>query len=72
MTPSLGALTCPVLIVAGDTSAVLTPSILEGVHQLNPRISSVVLPGGHLLPLESPKQCAEQALAFIEAHDKEL
>ena len=70
MTPSLSALTCPVLIVAGETSAVLTPAILEGVLQLNPRISSVVLPGGHLLPLESPKQCAEHTLAFIEAHDQ--
>ena len=72
MTPSLSALICPVLIVAGDTSTVLTPAILEGVHQLNSRISSVVLPGGHLLPLESPEQCAEQALAFIEAHDQVL
>ena len=72
MTPSLSALTCPVLIVAGDTSTVLTPDTLEGVHQLNPRISSVVLPGGHLLPLESPDQCAEHALAFIEAHDQSL
>ena len=72
MTPSLSALTCPMLIVAGDTSTVLTPAILEDVHQLNPRISSVVLPGGHLLPLESPEQCAEQALVFIEAHDQAL
>ena len=72
MTPSLSALTCPVLIVAGDTSTVLTPEILEGVHQLNSRISSVVLSGGHLLPLESPEQCAEQALAFIKAHDQAL
>ena len=72
MTPSLSALTCPVLIVAGDSSTVLTPATLEGVHQLNPRISSVVLPGGHLLPLESPEQCAEQTLAFIEAHDQAL
>ena len=69
MTPSLVALTCPVLIVAGDTSTVLTPIILEAVHRLNPRISSVVLPGGHLLPLESPEQCAEHALAFIKGHD---
>ena len=70
MTPSLSALTCPVLIVAGDASTVLTRATLEGVLQLNPRISSVVLPGGHLLPLESPEQCAEHALAFIEAHDQ--
>ena len=69
MTPSLSALTCPMLIVAGDTSTVLTPVILQAVQQLNPRISSIVLPGGHLLPLESPDQCAEHALAFIEAHD---
>ena len=69
MTPSLSALICPVLIVAGDTSTVLTPAILGGVHQLNPRISSVVLPGGHLLPLETPEQCAERALAFIKTHD---
>ena len=34
----------PVLIVAGDASTVLTRATLEGVLQLNPRISSVVLP----------------------------
>ena len=59
-------LTCPVHIVAGDTSNVLTPATLEWARRLNPRISSVMLPGGHLLPLESPGLCAEQTLAFID------
>ena len=66
MTPALRALTCPVHIVAGDTSNVLTPATLEWARRLNPRISSVMLPGGHLLPLESPGLCAEQTLAFID------
>ncbi|GIR69564.1 MAG: hypothetical protein CM15mP74_08150 [Halieaceae bacterium] len=39
MTPSLSALTCPVLIVAGDASTVLTPAIL-GVCISSTRVSA--------------------------------
>ena len=65
MTWALKRLRCPVLIVAGDQSDVLPAKTLNWVRRLNSNIQTAILPGGHLLPLESPETCAKAALDFV-------
>ena len=69
MKPSLRALKCPMHVIAGESSDVLTEETLELVTGLNERITSQALPGGHLLPLESPELCAEAVAHFLTAQD---
>lgn len=68
MSGAIKRLACPVLVVAGDRSDVLPAKTLEWVASLNPCIQVLTLAGGHLLPLESPKACAEAALDFIASN----
>ena len=68
MTGAIKRLTCPVLVVSGDRSDVLPAKTLDWVTRLNPRIQTLTLAGGHLLPLECPKACAEAALDFIASN----
>ena len=68
MTGSLKSVSCPVLIVAGDTSNVLDTQRLAWAKSLNSLVSVTSLPGGHLLPLETPEACARVAAEFINAH----
>ena len=70
MKPSLSALKCPMHVIAGASSEVLTEETLQLVTGLNERITSQALPGGHLLPLESPELCAEAVTHFLTAQDR--
>ena len=65
--PALKALQCPTLIIAGEQSQILTPETLSWLNGLNKRLTTASLPGGHLLPLESPEICAEAVETFIRA-----
>jgi len=65
MTPALRSLRCPMLVVAGERSDVLQRETLNWVLKQNRVISAQSLPGGHLLPLESPETCAGVASKFI-------
>lgn len=68
MTGPLRSVSCPLLIVAGDTSNVLDAERLAWAKSLNTLVSVTSLPGGHLLPLESPEACARVAADFISTH----
>ena len=68
MTGAIKRLMCPVLVVSGDRSDVLPAKTLDWVTRLNPRIQTLTLAGGHLLPLEFPKACADAALDFIASN----
>lgn len=70
MKPSLRALKCPMHIIAGASSDVLNEKNLAEVESLNERITSQALPGGHLLPLESPELCAEAVTRFLVEHGR--
>jgi pimeloyl-ACP methyl ester carboxylesterase len=67
--PALKALQCPTLIIAGEQSQILTPETLSWLKGLNKRLTTASLPGGHLLPLESPAICAEAVATFIGAQE---
>ena len=68
MTGSLKSVSCPILVVAGDTSNVLDAERLAWAKSLNSLVSVTSLPGGHLLPLEFPEACARVAAEFISTH----
>lgn len=68
MKPSLQRLKCPMHIIAGASSDVLSKKTLREVTSLNEHITSEVLPGGHLLPLQSPESCAEAVIRFLAEH----
>ena len=68
MTGALRRLQCPMLIVAGDQSDVLSAKTLNWARRLNSNIQTTTLSGGHLLPLESPQACADVALDFIQSN----
>jgi len=68
MSAALKSLKCPMLIVAGDRSDVLSEKTLNWTSGLNSKIQTTTLSGGHLLPLESPQACAEVSLDFIAAN----
>jgi pimeloyl-ACP methyl ester carboxylesterase len=68
MTGALKGLKCPVLIVAGDQSDVLSAKTLKWARGLNSNIQTMILDGGHLLPLESPQNCAKAALNFVASN----
>ncbi len=65
ISPALKKLRCPSLIIAGEQSLVLTKDRLKWALDVNPEIKKQIIPGGHLLPLESPETCAREALNFI-------
>ena len=68
MTGALKAVTCPMLIVAGEASDVLNAERLSWVKSINPAIEIQSFEGGHLLPLEAPEACAAAAAGFIRQH----
>ena len=68
MSGALKRLKCPMLIVAGDRSDVLSAKTLNWASGLNSKIQVTTLSGGHLLPLEAPQACAEVALDFIQSN----
>ena len=68
MTGALKAVACPVLIVAGESSDVLTAERLSWAKAINPAMEIQSLAGGHLLPLEAPEACANAAADFIRRY----
>lgn len=66
MSPSLRALPCPLHIIAGESSEVLTSNTLRWARKLNDQVSEQYLPGGHLVPLEAPEACASATVAFLD------
>lgn len=65
MTRALRGLTCPMSILAGADSNVLSADRLRWAQNLNRRITTKIIPGGHLLPLEHPAKCAREILDII-------
>lgn len=58
MGPALKSLRCPLHIVAGESSDVLTSETLAWAMSQCRSLTHESLPGGHLLPLEHPEACA--------------
>ena len=65
MARALRGLTCPMSILAGADSNVLSADRLRWAQNLNHRITTKIIPGGHLLPLEHPEECAREILDII-------
>lgn len=66
---NLTRVSCPVLVLRGEDSETLMPSVLTELAARLPRSKCITLPGtGHLLPLEKPQRTAEIILDFI--HDQ--
>jgi hypothetical protein len=42
---------------------------LSWLNGVNHRLTTASLPGGHLLPLESPAVCSEAVATFIRAQE---
>lgn len=56
----------PMLGIAGIESDVLNTDTLAKWHRCVPQVEQYVLPGGHLIPLEMPDECARRITHFIQ------
>jgi pimeloyl-ACP methyl ester carboxylesterase len=54
----LGELTVPTLVVSGAEDDVCPPELQAEIVRLCPSATPVTLPGGHMLPLECPRELA--------------
>lgn len=64
----LKQLTVPMLGIAGNQSDVLNGAALDQWRSAVPQLELEILTGGHLIPLESPEECAALVVDFIERH----
>ena len=55
----------PMLGIAGEHSDVLTTATLQQWESTVSQLSLHVLPGGHLVPVELPEECADLIHEFI-------
>lgn len=62
---SFKASTVPSTLLYGDVSDVVRPALLKKIKKV-PLMSVKSVQGGHLFPLESPEQTADQIKAIIE------
>jgi pimeloyl-ACP methyl ester carboxylesterase len=62
----LESLQCPVLLVWGDQSDMVTPELVERMRQAQPAIQVKVLSGvGHNIPAEAPKALLRELQEFL-------
>jgi esterase len=65
--PCIRAIACDALVVRGGRSDYLQPSMVERMHALNPRISSVVIPNaGHYVHDDQPALFEQAVAAFFK------
>ena len=62
---ALAEITLPTLGLRGETSTTLTPEAFELWRSTQPAAALRTCPGGHLLPLERPRETAEAVLDFL-------
>ncbi len=64
--PSLGAITCPTLVLVGRQDVLTPPAAQEEMAAAIPNATLVVLPAcGHLSPLEQPAMVSAQLHAWL-------
>ena len=64
--PSLGAIACPTLVLAGRQDVVTPPAAQEEIAAAIRNATLVVLPAcGHLSPLEQPAMVSAQLHAWL-------
>lgn len=61
----LSEIACPTLIVAGRENRLRTLSEARELQQGIPQARKVVVPAGHMVPLENPRALARIIRAFI-------
>ena len=68
-TPFLPQIKCPVLLLAGDKSAISTQEQQHTMHHTIRECEISLLDGvGHGVNVIAPKRCAQATLRFLEAH----
>lgn len=66
--PLLGKITCPILLLRGEKSDMLTPDLVERMVQENGRIRFVEIPdAAHNIPAEQPLAMARAVRRFLTA-----
>lgn len=66
--PRLGQLTCPVLLIEGETSPPVIAEIQSALASAIPQARSAVIPGaGHMAPITHPAEVAGAIAAFLDA-----
>jgi pimeloyl-ACP methyl ester carboxylesterase len=65
--PMLSEMTVPTLVIRGRDSNMFEPATLDRVREMNPRASTVELPGGHDIPGENPEGLARAVSTFLSA-----
>lgn len=66
--PTLAAIDCPTLVVAGEEDSVTSPDTMRDIHQMIPGSRFAVIPkAAHLPPSEQPEAFAEVLLTFLGA-----
>jgi pimeloyl-ACP methyl ester carboxylesterase len=65
--PSLGAITCPTLVIVGADDELMPPAVSASMQAAIPNASLVVIPGaGHMANLEQPAAFAEALWSFLK------
>jgi 3-oxoadipate enol-lactonase len=66
MTPCLGEIRCPVLVLAGQWDAVSPPAEMRGIAEAIPGARFVEIPGaGHMSPMEQPVEVNAAMFEFL-------
>jgi pimeloyl-ACP methyl ester carboxylesterase len=64
--PRLGKITCPILLLRGEKSDMVTPELAQRMLQENARIRLVEIPdSGHNIPAEQPLAMAREVRRFL-------
>jgi pimeloyl-ACP methyl ester carboxylesterase len=67
LTPELGSIKCPVLVIGGEFDRGRPPSRVEPIAKAIPGAKFKVLPTGHYAGLQTPELIAGEISAFLDA-----
>lgn len=61
----------PVQLLVARRDPFVTPALLEGLEEVAPHLSRLLVDGGHWLPLSDPQLVAESIASFVRRHEEE-
>lgn len=68
--PSVGAITCPTLVLRGGRSDYLQPAMVARMRALNPHITDTEIPdAGHYIHDDQPELVAQAVVEFLQPED---
>ena len=64
VTPDLGKIRCPALVLAGTHDKLRTPDFVWGIAAAMPRAEYREIDSGHVMPIQAPQAMTEAMQAF--------